>query len=561
MAFAVVGALLTVAAALIVFRGRRATFDPSLVAVERFRNATREPRVDALIRDATDDIAASLIRTGVAKRVVRLDATRSWTRAVRHIAVRSVANTPPARPSIGVSGTITRQGDRVLVQVSIADYCRAGKTWAVAPVTVAMDSPAGSIDEVRRRTLGGVAALENAALESYIRVASPPPTFEAYEEFVEGSMLEARGDFPAALRHYGWAAALDTTFTFPLVTSALTSLMRSNAEPTDSLLRILSAVSNRLPPLQRRLLDYMLAVRAENWTAAHDAIRDAAQMAPERFSYRLAVGATHLNRPREAVEALSRHGMDSIFKDAIQSYWLVLTLSLHQLGEHRTELAAARRARRNRPQSASALAQEVRALAALGRVDAVESLLDSVLTLPRDGWFTPAEAFMAAGVELRAHGYPEAAAAAFARAIAWHKARPNDERSSDLRREQLAFALYAAGALDEADTVFRSLAAAHPDVPEYWGPVGTIAARRADRAAAEAIAERLSHIEHPAPAPGQEAIVWRARIAALLGDPDQSMRLLIDAFGNQGTAQLHGDMDFAGLASHPGFRDFVRPKG
>lgn len=548
--------------ALVSVRGRRPEIDASLVAVERFRNGTGEPGIDLLGREAASRIAAALAQAGVAKTVVQVGQTTGgrW-RAAWDAVVQSVSRTQRTHPAVVVSGAFMRQGDSLSLQTWITDGRRGGAVWRVRPVTIAAGSPASSIDEVRQRAVGGVAALGNPGFASYIQTATSPPTFEAYQEFSEGNALEARGAFEEALRHYRWAAALDTTFTWPLVTGALASLSRGTGEQTDSMLRAVTTVRHRLPPLQRHLVDYMFAVRAENWLAAHDAIQRAARLVPERYSYLLAVRATHLNRPREAVEALTQRGMDSVFRDAVQSYWLVLTLSLHQLGEHRTELAAARHARQNRPQSASALAQEVRALAALGRVDAVRLRLDTVLALPRDGWFTPAEAFVSAGLELRAHGHAEAAEAAFARAIAWHRGRPDAERSSDLRRWQLGNALYAAGDWDEADTVFRALAAAHPDLPDYIGPLGTIAARRGDRALAESYAEKLSHIEHFAPVPGQDAILWRAKIAALLGEPDRSMRLLIDAFGDYGTAQLHADADFTRLEQYAAFREFVRPKG
>ena len=156
---------------------------------------------------------------------------------------------------------------------------------------------------------------------------------------------------------------------------------------------------------------------------------------------------------------------------------------------------------------------------------------------------------------------PNASTEAFDRAIAWYRARPTDESSSEVRRVDLGFALYYAGRWDEAESIFRTLVAQRPDVPEYLGPLGMIAARRGDRKSAERIAERLRGIEHFAPAPGQESVVWRARIAALLGDREGSMRLLTDAFGPHGTASLHGDIDFDPLRDYPPFREFVRPKG
>ena len=527
----------------VAWRAQRAPIDPSLAVVETLHNATGDRAIDSMARVASDRIAVGLTQSGAVGRVIRVGELGSL------------------RPAYVVSGTLTRARGKLALGASVTDRRRRRDAWPVPAIVIDEAMPERAIDEVRQRVVGGVAALRDERFASYIQRSTGPPTFDAYQEFVEATALDTRASFQEALRHYRWATALDSTFTWSLVTGAMGSLFRGTEQQTDSLLSELSGIRYRLPALQRHVLDYMLATRAENWTAACDAIREAARLVPERFAYLLAVRASSLNRPRETVAALTQPGLDSVYRDAVQTYWLVRTLAFHQLGEHRAELASARLARRNRPQSASALAQEIRALAALGRLDAVRARLDTVLALPRDGWFTPAEAFVAAGIELRAHGHDAAAAEAFARAIAWHRARPNDERSSELRRTQYAFALYEAGSWDEAAGVFHALSAAKPDVPEYLGPLGTIAARRGDRTTAMDVARRLSRLERFVPLPGQEATLWQAKIAALLGDFDDAMRHLVDTFGDQGSPQLHGDTDFAHMQAHRSFREFVRPKG
>ena len=67
--------------------------------------------------------------------------------------------------------------------------------------------------------------------------------------------------------------------------------------------------------------------------------------------------------------------------------------------------------------------------------------------------------------------------------------------------------------------------------------------------------------EIQAPLPGEVSIVWRASIAALLGERAEAMRLLIEAFGRQGTMEMHGNSDFDGMKDYPPFREFIRPKG
>jgi predicted Zn-dependent protease len=168
---------------------------------------------------------------------------------------------------------------------------------------------------------------------------------------------------------------------------------------------------------------------------------------------------------------------------------------------------------------------------------------------------------MLLGADLRTHGQDAAATEALARAIAWYKGRPPVEAEMEARRYFLAYTVYLAGHLEEADSLFRDLHSAHPESVEYIGHLGAIAARRGDDTTARQLADQLRGREVEAPIPGEESIVWRARIAALLGERTDAMRLLIEAFGPQGTMELHNNSDFDGMRDYPPFREFIRPKG
>jgi tetratricopeptide (TPR) repeat protein len=284
----------------------------------------------------------------------------------------------------------------------------------------------------------------------------------------------------------------------------------------DSLLRELEVVRHRLSPLEHRLVEYMLAARVEDWERCYRAIREAAAIAPDQFSYTQAIRALTLQRPREAVTALTREHLDSIYRDDVRNYWSVLTLAYHQLGEHRMELATARKARQPAPANASLLSHEIRALAAMGRIAAVRARTDSLLALPRDGWFTPGVALMQIGSELRAHGHMAAAAEILSRAVAWYRSRPPVEVETETHGYFLGWTLIVAGRFSEADSVFAGLHSDHPKNPEYVGYLGALAARRGDRARALRLAAQLEGREVEAPIPGELSIVNRARIAILL---------------------------------------------
>ncbi len=561
----------TLAVALLTTRtllARDESLDISRIDVVTFENRTGDASLENLARTATDRVIGGLRETGLFKNIRPVQpqmagAMRTaWRKLVR------VGRSGPTRSGVIVSGTLTRENDTLTIRARLQEARNGGVVWELRPIAVSPLAPAGAMNEVRDRVIGGAAALRDSRFVRVIPHATSPPTFDAYHEYAEASRLVESRHSDEGVSRYRVAAALDSTFTWALVQAARTELFEvrrsANVALVDSLLAILAARRARtpqLPLLQRHLVDYMAAVRVEDWRAAHTAMWQAAELAPLAYSYRLAVDAMHLNRPREIVEVLERPGLDSVYRDDAPNYWHMLTLGYHLLGEHRNELAAARRARHNRPDSPRALTHEIKALAALGRIDAVRARVDTVMALPRETWFTPAHAMMTAAEELRAHGHLEASREMTARAVAWDLSRPAEERAGEGRRWHLGMALYLHEDWVAADSIFRTLNREFPNSEEYLGFVGVIAARRGDRLTAQSIAAQLASRERAISLPGAPAVMWRAKIAAVLGDRDLAVRLLREAYGAQGTVEMHADKDFEGLRDYAAFREFIRPKG
>jgi DNA-binding SARP family transcriptional activator len=469
-----------------------------------------------------------------------------------------------------VAGVFDRRGGKLTFHAVVTDVWRGGKPWPVVAVSVPPAQAEQALDSIRSRVLAAIAVMHHPRFATLLPAATEPPAFDAYQEFLEGVTLQAKGQIHDALQHYRWAAAIDTVFTWPLVHAGLASLYWYRSDLTaqvDSFVSQLNGVRDRLQPLQRHLLDHLAAVRAGDWEASYRAMRAAATLAPSEYSLSFAISALERNRLREAVEALTRPGLDSIYREDIQGYWGTLTLSLHLQEEHRHELEAARRARHNAPQSAMALYQELAALAALGRISAVQARLDTLLALPLEGWFTPPVAMEMLATELRAHGHAQAASPIFARAIGWLQSRPAQERGTQERREHLARLLYLTARFDDADTLYRALlrdyptSRGYPDNVLYLGYLGMIAARRGDSNQASELSMKLKALERAQAVPGQEAVVFRAKIAALLGANEEAMRLLVDAYGAGGANELHSDIDLEVLKYYPPYRRFIAPKG
>ncbi|HEX9894199.1 MAG TPA: hypothetical protein VGA78_09740 [Gemmatimonadales bacterium] len=537
--------------------------DTLRVEVSVFENRTGDPAFDRLGVAAAARVFEGLVQSGVVRTIPEAPARVAWRTKLPWDSLSTRSHRMRGRAGTVVSGAYQREGGMIRVRSWITDNRWGNRVWSVTPASGPASAPESVVDQVRQRVAGGVAVLDDSYYASLLPVTTSPPAVEAYQEFQEGLQLQSARQDAQALVHFRLAAVLDTGFTWPLVHAALQGVRAFNPRgaEVDSILSQLTAAGDRLSPLERHLVVYLQAVRVEDWEGCYRAIREAAAIAPNQFSYTQAIRAMQLHRPREALAALTRPHLDSIYREDARNYWFVLTLSYHHLGEHHTELAVARTARRHAPAKASLLAQEIRALAALERTAAVRTRLDTLLTLPRDDWFTPAAALTGVATELQAHGQPEAASEALARAIAWQESRPPAEAAMEARRYYLAWIFYLAGRLDDADSLFRGLHQDYPDNVDYVGLLGTTAARLGDRTAARSLSDQLKGREIQAPLPGEVSIVWRASIAALLGERAEAMRLLIEAFGRQGTMEMHGNSDFDGMKDYPPFREFIRPKG
>ena len=543
-------AVLSVATVVVISKQARPV-DASRVDVAWWTNRTGDPSLDVMGVNAAEQLITAIRKTAVVKNAHLAGAP--WSR----------------RAAMVVTGDFTRVGNTLQFHVSITDARHPGKSWSLAPITAPAEASEQVIDHARSRVIGAIAVLQHPVHATLFPLATQPPTYEAYQEFLEGMTLQSQERIIDALAKYRVAAAIDSSFTWSLVHAAMTSLYWYRADiraHTDSLLTSLRLVHERLTPLQSHLVSHMQAVRAEDWVESYRAMRAAAEIAPHQYLYAFAGKANQVNRPREAADALMRLASDSVYQRSIQGYWRMLTSSLHQLGQHNAELANARRARDLDRHSVSALVQELKALSALGRISEVRSGLDTLFSLPRDGWLTPGYAAAWVATDLRAHGHRSDAATAMQRAINWYKARPAIERAGQEWREWFAEVLYFAEDWAAADTAYRSLMAdfptsvGYPDNATYLGRIGAIAVRRGDLATAKAMSDKLVATDRFQPLPGQESRVFRARIAALIGDRAEAMRLLWAAYGPSGTMELHDDIDFGGMRDYAPFQEFVRPK-
>ena len=421
----------------------------------------------------------------------------------------------------------------------------------------------------RRDPLQGLAALRSEVTRALGTLLSPglaawadlrnrPPTFAAYREYLRGAE-QLPGDENGAALHLKAAFALDSTLTSALVLAADALAAADEMGPADSVTRLLEPHRRQLTPYERYRLDECRAlIRGDNEAASENALLALGVMPGSTDAILNAAGAAlNTNQPREAVRLLSEVDPEHGWLRGWEHYWWMLTSSDHMLGDYRQELVDARRGRRLFPQLLPTLANEIRALAALGRIDEVQRDLDEGATLQSWGWFTHLFLMVMTGQELRVHGHEAAAQRVFDRALTWYAAlSPRDRQADEWAYGGLLGAL---GRWKEASVLYEKVWAADPHNLQAAGRAGEAAAAMGDRRGAMRVAAVLEAWRGPYQL-GLET-EGRARIEAALGDPERAVSLLRKAFAQGRVYTVYTHWSMPGLWRFPPFLDLLRPKG
>ena len=233
------------------------------------------------------------------------------------------------------------------------------------------------------------------------------------------------------------------------------------------------------------------------------------------------------------------------------------------LGEYAAELEAVRAWRVSAPENPVLIAFELRALAALGRVADVETLLERTggARAAREPQRIPF-VLRELDEELDAHRRGDLARVVRRREVESFRRSPADAPTSPQVRFALARLLYRAGAYDEAEAELAALETAQPDdASNYALYRALIAARRGRHEEAGQLAARVLALKGPYDF-GRTSYA-RARIAARMGDRALALSLLRQAIdeGMPHGPALHSDGELAPLQSDPAFLELLRPKG
>ena len=507
------------------------------VFVSRFANNTGTPSVDQVGPMAADWITRGLAETGLF----------------------DVVQDSAGRAGSIVRGAIYRRGDSLQLVAQITD-ARSGRVLrSLGPITASVADPLAGVEVLRGRIAGSLATLVDPDFGGLAVLTSQPPSFEAYREIVDARDAANRFDYATAVGHYLRAAAMDSSYMFPIVAAAESYFRLGECSVVDSLGAVLRERRERLTPYEAYSVDEVAAQCRGAWEAAYRAAKRKEELAPrsEVARYGVAVAALAVGRPAETVELLDAVDSERGQRSALRSrfdYYLTYTRALHLVGNYRREVEIARRMRQLFPDLDDALAVEIRALVALDRVAEVRPLLDRAVTMasvPTLEWTAE---------ELRAHGHTAEARAVASELADWIRARPTQEAQTAVMRSALARALYAADRWREARALVDTLVQRYPESVGLLGLRGRIAARLGDSTTAQATSSALLAA---AQSSRETNALTRAKIAALLGQRDVAIRLLRDAVaqGEMQALRMREDPDLLVLRDYPPFETLVRPVG
>lgn len=530
------------------------------VLVVPFENATGDSALAPLGRMAADWVAEGLAQVNNVKVTADLAThIRVGDAGLRAAAMENDAGTV-------VSGTYYYDGDSVRLQARVTDVATWTLLRTVAPVTASRATPTVLLEPLRQRVMAVLAVIHDQRFAAF-GAGAPPPSYEAYEQYLAGTALFEQGDWLGALPYYARAAALDSSYVQPLLATADGYMNLSRFASADTIVRLLERRRQALTPADRGSLDRLRGSLDGDRMAELAGARATATAAPGAQLPQFLHAATALRAglPHEALVAAApiASSFGRVRTDWTGSiYWSTVTTAHHLMHDYAAERVATRTGRAYHPDSPDLRAYELRALAALGRLDTLRRGLAELEAMPPTSGATPLpELLIFVAQELDAHGYPNDARSALRQAVIADRARSAAARQLPTARYELARVLYLLGEYNAAAPLFAKLAIEQPGDPRYIGYQGLVAVHRGRHSEAERVAERLRTLRRPYDR-GQTAYA-RARLAAALGDQTAAITLIRQAL-SEGMAygtSLHVDPDLAPLRGDSAFQAFLRPRG
>jgi tetratricopeptide (TPR) repeat protein len=474
-----------------------------------------------------------------------------------------------------LTGVWDAVGDGLELQATLEDPALGSVVRAFDAIPTTRDAPLEAVATLRDWTLMAVQDHLHPILAW--GAGDRFPAYEAYlmyRRYFELFQAEGTGTAMQAIQLKIQSVQLDPEFIRPRIQTGGNWMPGLVDYLHDALIAFYQPVHGmELTPHQQRLVAMIDAGIEGQWENSFRLAQDELERDPDDSWKQAQVmkSASFDNRPGVVVDLFESLVFDPLTPDTFRFKVTGFALdSFHLLGRYSEELAVAREQLASGPTPTtgfSARRNELRALAALGRISDIDSVLAEVMLEP-DFVSTDGSEMLPVVYELRAHGFRNEAHALAERTVAWYESE-GAASSGQTCDPCKVLALKAAGRFEEACSAYEVLMAENPEARGYVAQHGLCAARIGDRATALEMEARIEEIGAPIGPTGVPYVtrgttqMLQAGIATQLGERDRAINLIRKAIaaGYGHSVWLHINPDFELLWDDPEFQEIVKPKG
>jgi tetratricopeptide (TPR) repeat protein len=284
--------------------------------------------------------------------------------------------------------------------------------------------------------------------------------------------------------------------------------------------------------------------------------REEFERMPDRHLKAFILGnvALRVGYPEEAYQALLHIDLDDPYWKRPLPWWM-MAQAAHYTGRFQEELEVARHGMAKNSNTWSLRRFEIRALAAMDRMNEIGPLVAELEGMEPAFGVNPGDQLSYAAADLGRLGKPEYGQDLARRALSWWQDRDPDAFLADR-----AAALLFLGQSEEALSLIGLILDQDPGAMDARGLHGIALAQLGNRPGAESEMAWLEELEIPYQL-GRNT-EWRAAILAHLGDRNGAAQLVGQSLeeGRMWRA-IQTDWRFAPLWGHEGFEEVMAPKG